>query len=102
MSECSTHGEYTDPVDLIWLAVADACGFKVHRSNDAYASFDGTNRLTICMEDEFDPDDSLAQMILHELCHALVGGNKQLRREALVGDDVLGLRAVEGRQVSRL
>ena len=89
MSKRSTHGNYADPLDLVWLGVAHACGFKIHRSNDAYASFDGKNQLTICTDEEFDPDDSLAQMILHELCHALVGGKKALKMRdwGLTGQD---------------
>lgn len=65
-------------MDLIWLSLAQKLGFRIHRSDEAYASFDGEHVLTICTPAEFDEDDCLAQMILHELCHALVGGDKAL------------------------
>jgi hypothetical protein len=74
-----TSGFYADPVDLIWLSLAKKLGFRIHRSDEAYASFDGEHVLTICTPAEFDEDDCLAQMILHELCHALVGGDKALK-----------------------
>jgi hypothetical protein len=65
---------YEDPLALVWLTCAARVGFTVLRSRDAYASSDGQGRLLIATEDQFDPDDNLGQMILHELCHALVEG----------------------------
>ncbi|MEZ4268075.1 MAG: hypothetical protein R3F39_17050 [Myxococcota bacterium] len=71
---------YDDPVDLIWLATAKALGIDVVRAPDAYASWDGRGTLTIATPAEMDPDDCLAQMIFHELCHALVEGPESLTR----------------------
>ena len=65
---------YQDPVDLIRLRAAADLGLEVQRSTDAYAAYDGKGTLTISVQDEFDPDDSLAQMIYHEICHWLVSG----------------------------
>ena len=65
---------YEDPVDLIWLRAAADLGLDVQRSTDAYAAYDGKGTLTISVAEEFDPDDSLAQMIYHEICHWLVSG----------------------------
>ena len=65
---------YEDPLARVWLTCAARVGFTVIRSRDAYASSDGQGRLLIATEDQFDPDDNLGQMILHELCHALVEG----------------------------
>jgi len=65
---------YQDPLARIWLTCAARVGFTVIRSRDAYASSDGQGRLLIATEDQFDPDDNLGQIILHELCHALVEG----------------------------
>ncbi len=70
----STHGTYHDPADLVWLRCAHALGLSVKRSDDAFASSDGAGTLTICTPAAFDRDDSLAQMILHEICHAIVQG----------------------------
>jgi hypothetical protein len=65
---------YLDPVDEIWLATARRLGLSVRRGDEAYASYDGQGTLTITTHAHFDPDDSLAQIIFHELCHALVSG----------------------------
>ena len=65
---------YQDPVDSIWLRAAADLGLHVQRSAEAYASYDGKGTLTISVADDFDADDSLAQMIFHEICHWLVSG----------------------------
>ena len=65
---------YQDPVDLIWLRAAADLGLTIQRSAEAYASYDGKGTLTISVADDFDADDSLAQMIFHEICHWLVSG----------------------------
>jgi hypothetical protein len=65
---------YEDPVDLIWLRAATDLGLKIHRSAEAYAAYDGNGKLTIADASHFDADDSLAQMIFHEICHWLVAG----------------------------
>jgi hypothetical protein len=71
---------YDDPLDLIWLACARAVGIRVERSEDVYASFDGQTTLTLSTREHFDADDSLAQLIFHELCHALVAGPERIGR----------------------
>lgn len=68
-----TH-RYTDPLDLVWIRTAERIGWRVVRSDDVYAAFDGKGTLTVCNPDHFDPDDCMAQYILHEICHALVAG----------------------------
>lgn len=65
---------YTDPLSRVWLNCAERVGFRVVRTSDAYASSDGRGTLLIATDELFDPDDCLAQMIFHELCHALVEG----------------------------
>ncbi len=74
MPERSIVHHYEDPVDLIWLRAAADLGLKIRRSADAYASYDGKGTLTISVSVDFDADDSLAQMIFHEICHWLVSG----------------------------
>lgn len=69
---------YLDPLDGIWLTVADRIGFRVERSADVYASTDGKGVMTIGTAETLDPDDCLAQMILHELCHSLIEGERSL------------------------
>ena len=65
---------YQDPVDLIWIHAARRLGIEVQRSPEVFASWDGAGTLLIGTPETLDPDDSLAQMILHELCHLLVEG----------------------------
>ncbi|MGB5547147.1 MAG: hypothetical protein WBM74_11310 [Polyangiales bacterium] len=69
---------YLDPLDGIWLTVADRIGFRVQRSSEVYASTDGKGVMTIGHPSTLDADDCLAQMILHELCHSLVEGEESL------------------------
>lgn len=67
---------YVDPLAQVWLAAARAIGLRVVRTSDAYASTDGRGTLAIATDDGMDADDSLAQMIFHELCHSLVEGEE--------------------------
>jgi hypothetical protein len=65
---------YLDPLDQIWLGTAGRLGLRIERTYDVYASTDGRGALRLGMPDTLDPDDCLAQMIFHELCHALIEG----------------------------
>jgi hypothetical protein len=71
---------YDDPLDLIWLDCLRALGFTLARSHEVYASFDGERTLTLSTREHFDADDSLAQLIFHELCHALVAGKRGVKQ----------------------
>lgn len=71
---------YTDPLSRVWLNCAAQVGFRVVPTAEAYASCDGRGTLLIATDDLFDPDDCLAQMIFHELCHALVEGEAGERK----------------------
>jgi hypothetical protein len=64
--------KYSDPVDLIWLHAAAEMGMRIERSAEVNASWNGAGVLTIGTPETLDPDDCLAQMILHESCHASV------------------------------
>ncbi|GAB6139469.1 hypothetical protein JCM14076_01980 [Methylosoma difficile] len=75
-----TH-HYQDPLARVWLACAEQMGFRVQRTRETYASSDGRGTLWIADDSLFDPDDSLAQMIFHELCHALVEGERGENRQ---------------------
>lgn len=44
------------------------------RSAEVYASYDGVGTLTLGDPASLDADDSLAQLVFHELCHALTEG----------------------------
>ena len=65
---------YVDPVELIWIETARKLGITVRRSDAVFASWDGGGELTLSTRAGFDPDDCVAQLVLHEVCHALVEG----------------------------
>lgn len=65
---------YVDPLDQIWLAALAKLGLRLRRDRSAYASTDGRGTLTVAPPEDLDADDCLAQIVLHELCHALVQG----------------------------
>lgn len=65
---------YQDPLARVWIACAERIGFRIARTPDAYATSNGRGTIAIAVDAMFDADDSLAQMIFHELCHALVEG----------------------------
>jgi len=74
-----TH-RYVDPLAQVWLAAARRIGVRVVRTPDAYAASDGRGTLAIGADAALDADDSLAQMIFHELCHSLVEGEGSFAR----------------------
>lgn len=65
---------YVDPLDAVWFRAATDVGLHVVRAPDAFASTDGQGQLLLGTPETLDADDCLAQMIFHELCHALVQG----------------------------
>ncbi|GAB5441492.1 MAG: hypothetical protein Fues2KO_18410 [Fuerstiella sp.] len=65
---------YHDPLELVWIKAAERMGMRIERSDRVYAAWDGCGTLTVGTPETLDPDDCLAQMILHEVCHALVEG----------------------------
>jgi hypothetical protein len=65
---------YQDPLARVWIACAEQVGFRVARTDNAFASSDGRGNLLIGCDALLDPDDNLGQMIFHELCHALIEG----------------------------
>ena len=63
-----------EAIDRVWIETATRCGFRVLRSDAAYASSDGRGTIVIGEPATLDDDDSVAQLVLHEICHALVQG----------------------------
>ena len=58
------------------MACLSELGWSVRRSGEVFASWDGVKNLTITSRDEGDADDHLGQMIFHEICHALIEGQR--------------------------
>lgn len=90
MSTRPIHHRYEDPLSRVWLACAARVGYRIVRTADAYAATDGRQTLLIADDSALDADDSLAQMILHELCHALVEGEGGERQPDWGLDNVTG------------
>ena len=72
---------YIDPLTQVWVGSARTIGLRIVRTPDAYAATDGRGTLSIANDEALDADDSLAQMIFHELCHSLVEGEQSFARE---------------------
>jgi Fe-S-cluster containining protein len=64
-----------DPkIEHIWINAAARAGFRVNRTIDAYASSDGRGVIAIGVDESLDADDAAAQLVFHELCHAITEG----------------------------
>ncbi len=63
-----------DPLDTIWIHAVARLGWKVRRSREVYAHWDGVGTMTVTDRPDYDPDDTLAQFLFHEICHFLVEG----------------------------
>jgi hypothetical protein len=60
-------------LDQIWIDAAARLGVPVRRGGDAYVHFTG-EELRIAGDEHLDDDDTVAQLVLHELCHWIVEG----------------------------
>ena len=74
MSKRQINRTYGDPLDAVWIYAAERMGMRIERSSEVFASWDGSGVLRIGTQETLDADDSVAQIILHEVCHALVEG----------------------------
>jgi len=63
-----------ETITSLWMSVAADAGWQVIRTTAAYASSDGAGRIFVGVDEVLDPDDAPAQLIFHELCHALTQG----------------------------
>lgn len=68
----------TPEVERIWLDTAGRLGFRVVRGDGGYATSDGRGTITIGPPEALDADDSVAQLVFHELCHAVTEGPAKL------------------------
>jgi hypothetical protein len=60
-------------IDGIWIAAAAELNVPVLRGGDAYVHWDG-RALHISDDEHLDDDDTVAQLVLHELCHWMTQG----------------------------
>ena len=80
MTSLSPHPLDRPEIDDLWVAAAAQLGFRVERTGDAYAASDGGGTIQIGAPETLDADDSVAQLVFHELCHAAVEGEAGLDR----------------------
>lgn len=67
---------YLDPLDLVWIATCKRLGLHVRRDPSIFSMTDGTGLLALGPRADLDPDDTLAQMVFHEICHWLAAGRE--------------------------
>ena len=72
--ERPVHSRYVDPLELIWLSAARRLGLVVRRDDSIFSMTDGAGLLALGPRCDLDPDDTLAQMVFHELCHWITNG----------------------------
>jgi Putative zinc- or iron-chelating domain len=63
----------TRALDGIWIDAAAELDVPVVRGGDAYVHWDG-GALHIAGDEHLDDDDTVAQLVLHELCHWMTQG----------------------------
>src|SRR5690606_35529206 len=67
--------------ELVWLATARRLGLTIRRDPSIFSHTDGSGTLGLGPRDALDPDDTLAQMLLHELCHWITNGVETFGQE---------------------
>ena len=72
---------YMDPLDLVWLATAKRLGLTVRRDPDVFAATDGQGLLRLSTREHLDPDDCVAQMVFHEICHWIEAGAEAVKQQ---------------------
>src|SRR3954468_5883736 len=68
----------TPAIDEIWRRAVATLGLTLRRTDDAYATSDGRGEIAIGAKEALDGDDALAQLVFHELCHAITEGEASL------------------------
>jgi hypothetical protein len=85
----------TPEIESIWVEAAARLGFRVERTAAAYATSDGRGVIALGEDAALDADDAVAQLIFHELCHAIT----EAPRGLALAD--WGLDNTDGRDVVR-
>lgn len=62
-------------LDDRWLRLVDKSGLRAVRDRSCFVSYDGAGTLLIAPADDLDADDTVAALVLHELCHRAVRGD---------------------------
>lgn len=70
----------TPVIEELWRSAAARLGFTIVRTEEAYATSDGAGVIGIGTDAALDRDDAVAQLVFHELCHAITEGDSALAR----------------------
>jgi hypothetical protein len=70
----------TPAIERLWIDAAARLGLSVVRTGEAYATSDGRGTIAIGVGEALDVDDAVAQLVFHELCHAITEGDASLAR----------------------
>jgi Putative zinc- or iron-chelating domain len=80
----------TPAIEAIWRAVGVTLGFSITRTPEAYATSDGRGTIAIGVDEALDADDAFAQLVFHELCHAITEGEGSVTSPDWGLDNVAG------------
>jgi hypothetical protein len=72
---------YLDPLELVWLSTARRLGLTVRRDPVIFSRTDGSGMLWLGPRDDLDADDTVCQMLFHELCHWITNGVESFHME---------------------
>lgn len=72
---------YLDPLELVWLATARRLGLTVRRDPSIFSRTDGSGMLWLGPRADLDADDTLCQMLFHEICHWATNGVASFQAE---------------------
>lgn len=62
-------------LDDAWIGLLHQLGARLHRTDECFVAWLGDEHtLSVAHDQDLDDDDTLAQIILHELCHHWVEG----------------------------
>jgi hypothetical protein len=70
----------TPAIEAVWRAAVAKLGLAVVRTNEAYATSDGRGVIAIGVDEALDGDDAFAQLVFHELCHAITQGDEAVTK----------------------
>lgn len=65
-------------VDALWIDLMATVGARVVRDRSCFVAYDGEGKLRLAPDADLDPDDSIAALLLHELCHLAVVGERAI------------------------
>ena len=74
------HAKRLRTLDARWPKLLMQFGFNVVRHADGWVTYDGNGTIAVVPNDELDDDDTLAQILLHELMHHFVEGQTSYHR----------------------